>query len=428
MVGSGLRPIRHQITMDIDNKKILINHKITRAERHEHALTIDAVYCADKDQAKTLKGEVMSKLLGVGNAGGFRICGPVAQPKFIMIFTSGEDIYWRDQIDNALGIFLYYGDNKTPGRSLTDTKKQGNQILETIFGFAYSEKLEIRKKIPPIFIFKKVEGRDVKFLGLAVPGIQRKDKKEWLTAVWGVTKSGDRFQNYRALFTVLDTSEGSSLQPGADINLAWLNDIEDGKAYESGYAPNEWKNYIDDRNYKALICTGPQVAKTREEQLPSDPEGIAMLQTIHDYFNGKDHGYSFEPFANDFTRSMNSRIASLITTRPYQDGGVDGIGTYRLFSNAENDVFVDFFLQAKCYGVNDAVGVSDMARLISRIRDRQFGIMFTTSYIGRQAYEELIHDKHPIILITGKNIVEFIRGALDIESKDSLAAWLKKRY
>jgi hypothetical protein len=414
--------------MEKENQKILINHRILPNERVNYSLIIDAVYCADKVQAKTLKGEVMSKLLGVGNAGGFRICGSVTQPKFVMIFTSGEDIYWRDQIDNSLGIFLYYGDNKTPGRKLTDTKPHGNQMLETIFGDAFSEKLEVRKKIPPVFIFKKEEGRDVKFLGLAVPGIQRKDKKEWLTAVWGITKSGDRFQNYRALFTVLDTSDGSQGQVGSDINLAWLNDIEKGKAYESIYAPYQWKNYIDDRNYKPLVCTGPQVPKNREEQLPADPEGMRMLQTIHDYFNEKDHGYSFEPFANDIARGMNSSIFELITTPPYRDGGVDGVGKYRLFTNAENDVFVDFFLQAKCYGPDTAVGVSDMARLISRIRDRQFGIMFTTSYIGNQAYEELIHDRHPIILITGKDIISFIRSAYDIESHESLADWLKKRY
>ena len=49
-----------------------------------------------------------------------------------------------------------------------------------------------------------------------------------------------------------------------------------------------------------------------------------------------------------------------------------------------------------------------VARLVSRIRNRQFGILVTTSIVGKQAYEEVREDKHPIILISGGDIIEIL--------------------
>ena len=50
-----------------------------------------------------------------------------------------------------------------------------------------------------------------------------------------------------------------------------------------------------------------------------------------------------------------------------------------------------------------------MSRLISRIRYRQFGIMLTTSYVHKQAYEEVIEDGHPILIITASDIARILR-------------------
>ena len=38
---------------------------------------------------------------------------------------------------------------------------------------------------------------------------------------------------------------------------------------------------------------------------------------------------------------------------------------------------------------SNTVGVREVSRLISRIRHRQFGVLVTTSVVGRQAYEEV---------------------------------------
>ena len=50
-----------------------------------------------------------------------------------------------------------------------------------------------------------------------------------------------------------------------------------------------------------------------------------------------------------------------------------------------------------------------MSRLISRIRYRQFGIMVTTSYVHKQAYEEVIEDQHPILIISASDIARILR-------------------
>lgn len=413
--------------MKNENYCFNVYNKISNADRYDWKLFIDAVYCSDKTK-KDLSGEVLSKLIGVKNQGGFRYLGKTQTPNLVVLFTSGEDIYWHDEFDSSNGVFIYYGDNRIPGTDLHKTKLHGNEILKYIFSLASNLNFEIRKNIPPIFVFKKHVGRDVKFVGLAVPGVKGIPSKDWLNAVWGCNKNGDRFQNYKAYFTILDTSNGSEFDDGFGINLGWINDIESGKAYESNYAPSEWKKYISNKNFKNLSSHVEKFVKTKNEQLPKDKLKMDMLKYIQKYFVSKDRGYSFELFASNITQGMDLSIESITITQPYKDGGVDGIGKYKIFDKSERKIFIDFFLQAKCYSVNNAVTVKDTARLISRIKSRDFGIMFTTSYVAAQAYQELLSDNHPVVIINGKNIIEFIYNELEIRSMDNLKKWLQLNY
>lgn len=410
-----------------ENYSYEIYEKILPEDRCNWKLYVDAVYKADPTK-KNLSAEVLSKLLGVKNQGGFRYLGKTETPNLVILFSSGEDIYWRDEIDNSLGVFLYYGDNKTPGNDLHKTNLHGNEILRYVFELAASDEENVRKNIPPILVFKKAGGRNVKFLGLAVPGIKGKPSKDWLTAVWGCNKEGDRFQNYKAYFTILDTSTGSEKEEGFGINLAWLNDIENGKAYESKYAPRVWKNYIKKKRYSPLLSRILSYKIGIESQMPSDPIKKKMLNALHDYFIEKDKGYSFEQFAADIVESLDDAVVSIETTRPYKDGGFDAEGRYKIFKNVENSIFAEFYLQAKCYGCKTAVGVADTARLISRIKNRQFGIMITTSYIADQAYKEVRDDGHPIVFITGKNIIDYIYDECEIRTVERLMKWLDLNY
>lgn len=155
---------------------------------------------------------------------------------------------------------------------------------------------------------------------------------------------------------------------------------------------------------------------------------MAMLQTLHDYFIEEDNGYSFEPFACDIARQMDDRAASLDVTSPYRDHGFDGVGKYRIFAKSENQVFAEFYLQAKCYDPTHGLGVKDTSRVISRIKNRQFGLLFTTSYVADQAFQEILDDGHPVNIVSGRDIIDFLKNELEIYTPEALLLWLKKNY
>lgn len=170
-------------------------------------LVIDCVYKGGT--APNMSSEPFHKLIpGCENAGGFRKklredgSGKYA---YIVLYTSMEELEWPDFLDEETGIFRYYGDNREPGREITNTKKKGNKILEDVFSLLNSNgSLE---DMPPFFIFKKTgNGRDIQFLGLAAPGNPKLSPDKDLVAFWRTVKDY-RFQNYEAYFTVLDTRD-----------------------------------------------------------------------------------------------------------------------------------------------------------------------------------------------------------------------------
>jgi hypothetical protein len=143
-----------------------------------------------------LSSEPLSKLLKVGNQSGIRFTGTTEKPKMVVLFTSLNDKDWPDLIQDDK--VIYYGDNKIPGKEIHDLP--GNKILRNIFNeFHLSNSLVY----PPILLFTKGEkGFDRIFLGKLKPGYNLMDETEDLIAIWK-TKNGERFQNYKAFFTIL---------------------------------------------------------------------------------------------------------------------------------------------------------------------------------------------------------------------------------
>ena len=100
-------------------------------------LIVDTVYKGGKVSGKG--SEVLCKLMpGCSNSGGFRK-------------TSMRELEWPDYLDEETGIFRYYGDNRSPGRTILDTPRKGNQLLEFVFDCLNSKDGSI-KDIPPFFI------------------------------------------------------------------------------------------------------------------------------------------------------------------------------------------------------------------------------------------------------------------------------------
>lgn len=358
-------------------------------------LFIDALYLGGR--IGNAGDDALHKLLGVANMGGFRprLTRDRSRYAFIVLYSSNADPDWPDSIDFTNGTLLYYGDNKKPGGQLEETSSGGNRILSNVFDLAHGSR-EDRLNVPPFLVFTKGGlGRDVIFRGLAVPGAISLSQTEDLVAVWKV-KDGQRFQNYRSVFTILDESR---------ITQVWLEDCIKGDSM-SANAPNSWTKWIKSGEYNVLRAEPTIEFRNKYQQLPNSNEEQKLLQAIYSYFSV--NPYAFERFAAALVQKMDPNIEAVDLTRPYLDGGRDALGKYRL--GLESDpILVDFALEAKCYNSSNPVGVKETARLISRLRYRQFGILVTTSYVAQQAYKEIREDGHPVIIISGSDIVNILR-------------------
>lgn len=380
-------------------------------------LIVDTVYKGGKVSGKG--SEVLSKLLpGCSNSGGFRKVmrkDGSGLPAYVVLYTSMSELAWPDYLDEETGIFRYYGDNRNPGKSLLDTPRKGNLLLEFVFDCLNSRDGSIQN-IPPFFIFKKTgTGWDVQFLGLAAPGNPKLSPDKDLVAFWR-TIDEKRFQNYEAYFTVLDTS--------IPIDRKWLDALIFDHDNSLQYAPDVWKRFIKQgRNgITALIAKKLPKVPDKYAQLQSDNEGMLCLEKIRNHYS--DNAYGFEKCAKDLLEKMDERFQDFNLTRPWRDGGRDALGYYVIGngSKANYPLRIDCALEAKCYSPTNSVGVREMSRLISRIRYRQFGVMLTTSYVHKQAYEEVLEDGHPILIVSASDIAQILRHN-SIMSRD-IDEWL----
>lgn len=365
-------------------------------------LHVDAVY--EGDQGGKLAGEALSKILpGIGNLGGFRPAGRGEDKRLVALFTTGEDKDWPDVLDLSTGQFIYFGDNKAPGHELHDTGPGGNSILRRVFSLLHTSPPR-RSLIPPFFVFKKyptaVSTRSFQFKGLAVPGFVGLPPTADLVAVWKTTE-GQRFQNYRSVFTVLDAGV---------ISRAWIDDLASGRSLTAN-APAAWVEWVERGRYRALAAENTTVIRSLALQVPETPLKAAILDTVWKHFAAAP--IAFEAFAARIFQMYDPRVVIDEITRGSIDGGRDAIGRYRI-GLIDDPVYAEFSLEAKCYrpanGSDSAntVGVKEVARLISRIRHREFGVLVTTSAVARQAYEEVREDRHPIIFLCGKDIVDIL--------------------
>ena len=374
-------------------------------------LVIDAVYQGSRSGHSG--DDPLGPLLSVSNQGGFRHLGKVEQPRMLAITTSMNDPDWPDQLSLETGLFTYYGDNKEPGLDLHETPRWGNIFLRDLFARVHAVPVR-RKEVAPVFVFCKAGVyRDVRFLGLAVPGASSVPSTQDLVAIWHHSE-GQRFQNYRALFTILNVPT---------IRRAWLADIQAGNPFSTS-APREWLTWVESGQPAPLKSLPTITHRTKEEQLPDSSSDARMLQAVYERF--KADPYEFEACASQIAEMLLTGIVSIDLTRPSRDGGRDAIGKYRIGVD-EIAIDVDFALEAKCYGASNAVGVKETSRLISRLRHRQFGVLVTTSYVHSQAYREIRDDQHPVLIISGRDIVAILKRA-GLRDSAAVAIWLDAQF
>ena len=376
-------------------------NSFTFAELRDAPLIIDATY--EGGHFNNIKDDPISALLaGVGNQGGFRaaLSEDKTHVAYVVIYSSGDEPEWPDEIDVRTGLFRYYGDNRKPGSRLHQTKRMGNRLLEDVFAAFHEGRME---DIPPFLVFRKTgRGRDVRFIGLAAPGHKNISTEDDLVASWYMMK-GQRFKNLRASFTLLELDDGS-------VSREWLDHLRRGGEGSSGFAPTSWIEYTSKgrsalRPYELHVI---DQAPTRAEQLPSPgSRGSRMLEMIYGRYTKSSNAYGFESCAVALVQMMDHHFIEIEQTRPWRDGGRDALGYYAI-GPEPRPLKISCAIEAKCYESSNGVGVKEMSRLISRIKYREFGVMVTTSYVVKQAYQEVIEDGHPILVLSGKNIVEIL--------------------
>lgn len=381
-------------------------------------LIVDAIYESSADGQ--LSGEPISKLLpGSGNMGGFRVSGRGERKNWVVLFTTGEDRDWPDSLNLNTGKFIYFGDNKTPGHELHDMRAGGNKVLRHAFARLHNGVLP-RIDVSPFFIFKKHKTKDgarsVQFKGVAAPGFPGLSATEDLVAVWKST-DGQRFQNYRSTFTILDVPL---------VTRAWIADLAAGNPNTEN-APTAWLEWVATGRFRPLVAEPTTVIRSSDQQTPDTTLKVSILGCVWNHF--QDTPIAFEAFAARIYQMTDSRVIIDEITRGTIDGGRDAIGRY-LLGLPDDPVYAEFSLEAKCYRppihgeTPNTVGVKEVSRLISRIRHRQFGVLVTTSVVARQAYEEVREDRHPILFISGRDIAEILiaNGFNSVERVTALLA------
>jgi len=193
-------------------------------------LIVDKVYAAGP--LPDLRSEVLSRLLPVGNVGGFRWSGKWDNTNLVVLTSNGNEALWPDRFDRENRIVEYFGDNRS-FKELHDTRG-GNRILHAAFQHARGGSVE--RSSAPVFLYfeKSGSGRDWKFSGVLVPGRYGQEIDQSLRKVWSESSEG-KFANYLATFTALDIPR---------VSRGWLDDILRGIKI-SEQTPHAFRNWID---------------------------------------------------------------------------------------------------------------------------------------------------------------------------------------
>ncbi|HXS54015.1 MAG TPA: restriction endonuclease [Usitatibacter sp.] len=370
-------------------------------------LVVDAVY--EGGRAGNAGDDPLGPLLGVSNQGGFRHLGRKERPNLLAITSSMSEPDWPDHLDLETGLFTYYGDNRRPGRELHDTPRWGNAMLRDLFARTHAQPSR-RGEVAPVLVFSTAGVyRDVRFLGLAIPGATGMPPTEDLVAIWRHV-DGQRFQNYKAVFSILNTPR---------LSRAWIEDIRKG-SFTTPNAPPEWISWTTGGQPARLRSSSTILYRTKDEQLPQGDNDKRMVKSIYDFFTADP--YEFEECATQIAEMLLPGIVERDLTQRSRDGGRDATGKFRVGSESTG-IKVDFALEAKCYSSESSVGVKEMSRLISRLRHRQFGILVTTSYVHSQAYQEIRDDQHPILIISGSDIAAILKQ-VGIRDEQATRDWL----
>jgi len=143
---------------------------------------------------------------------------------------------------------------------------------------------------------------------LIVPGASDITSTEDLIAIWKSSQN-QRFQNYKAVFTILDIS---------NIPRSWIEDIREGNVLSSN-CPEVYSNWVLSGAYNPLISPRTIQYRTIDQQTPQTSLEESIILSIYNYFSGKPT--VFEHCAAELIRMYDPRFMVDQITRTTADGG-----------------------------------------------------------------------------------------------------------
>lgn len=187
-------------------------------------LETGVTYCWGPE--KNLKSEPISKLLGLGNVGGFRWKGRMENVPYVVITSNSSKSEWPDHYQSEKGLLTYYGDNHDGFDHLSTP---GNAMLNLC-----NERLQkgLRNLVPPFLYFKKSDyARGLVFLGAFHPDVSNDPDDSWLQLI--IRSNSRQFSNYKARFRqtsdlIITRDKLQNSKSGLGRQLAHYSDWIDG--------------------------------------------------------------------------------------------------------------------------------------------------------------------------------------------------------
>lgn len=192
------------------------------------------------------KDEVISNIFkfnnlkGIGNQSGIRRTLIEKNPSlktedaFVVLLDTKSNPEWPNEYNRSTKILKYYGDNQDPKKEYLDTKQKGNVAFEKYYHRCYSDSTG---HIAPFLYFERINGRDARFIGIAVPYVKELPKDKALELKQFIKPGEGSYDNYVAYFTVLEVP----------VPRQWLYDLKVGN-YNSEYTPTPWYNFLKFRD------------------------------------------------------------------------------------------------------------------------------------------------------------------------------------
>jgi hypothetical protein len=323
-----------------------------------------------------------------------------------------EGTPWVDVVEPDSGYCLFHGDNRKTGA--LPLSSRGNAKFMQVQHF-YADP-SLRKFAPPVIVFEQAEHSGNRrgyrrFCGFGVPvrcalATQRQ-------------KSGGYFTNLvieLALFR---------LEPENELfNWNWIDLRRDQSANADvvlGASPSSWKKWVKEGEPAVESCrriVARQTVVDSLEQQQTTNEERKILVGVLEYYGKKKH--AFEGLAAFVAqRVLGDQCRRGWVTKRSGDGGVDFVCRLDVGDRSDRSRLsltpAVVLGQAKCVGMETAIGGHALARVVARLQRGWIGVFVTTGVFSGAAQVELAEDRYPVVLINGARLAKVLFEVLTQE-------------